>query len=162
MFNPAYTLSRFQNSDIRTFLLFDVSQRMLTMNTLVVLRILTFCILAIAVAADNSNAANVLLVKKEITHPLEFCDFYLSAYVQASDYMSSFTDHSFSKQTRSPLPGLGVAALQKACKSIKALLPSKPISVHSSLPSSKQCPQWNELLSGEYKHSIEFCHFYLS
>jgi hypothetical protein len=70
--------------------------------------------------------------------------------------------HSFSKQTRSPLPELGVAALQKACESIKALLPSKPISVHSPLLSSKQCPQWNELLSGEYKHSIEFCHFYLS
>jgi hypothetical protein len=54
------------------------------MNTLVVLRLLTLCILAIAVAADNSN---VLLVKKEVTHPLEFCDFYLSAYVQASGHM---------------------------------------------------------------------------
>jgi hypothetical protein len=87
VFSSVHLLSRFQSLDIRTFLQFDVSQRMLTMNTLVVLRLLTLCILAIAVAADNSNAANVLLVKKEVTHPLEFCDFYLSAYVQASGHM---------------------------------------------------------------------------
>lgn len=80
VFNSVHTLSRFPSLDIETFLLFDVSQRMLTMNTLVLLRILTLCIFAIAVAADNLNTANVLLVKKEVTHPLEFCDFYLSAY----------------------------------------------------------------------------------
>jgi len=54
------------------------------MTGLSILRVLTFYILVIAAAAaaataDNSNSADILLLKTEISHPLDFCNFYLSA-----------------------------------------------------------------------------------
>jgi hypothetical protein len=51
------------------------------MTSRVILRVLTFSMLVLAIAADNLNLANSLLVRKEVAHPFEFCDFYLSAYV---------------------------------------------------------------------------------
>ncbi|THZ71329.1 hypothetical protein D6C85_05359 [Aureobasidium pullulans] len=127
------------------------------------LRVFTFCVLALLVAADSPNHAgihgrskiktanklsciksDVSLVKKEVSHPLEFCKFYLS-----------------DKRTRSPLPSLGVTALQNACKCIQASPPPEPTIIHRALPSSKQCSQWTKLLNGEYKHVAEFCNFYL-
>ncbi|THZ19397.1 hypothetical protein D6C89_07769 [Aureobasidium pullulans] len=127
------------------------------------LRVFTFCVLALLVAADSSNHAeihgrsttktakklsciksDVSLLKKQVSHPLEFCKFYLS-----------------DKRTRSPLPSLGVTALQNACKCIQASPPPEPTIIHGALPSSKQCSQWTKLLNGEYKHVAEFCNFYL-
>ncbi|THX48848.1 hypothetical protein D6D06_08885 [Aureobasidium pullulans] len=127
------------------------------------LRVFALCVLALLVAADSPNHAeihgrstiktanklsciksDVSLVKKEVSHPLEFCKFYLS-----------------DKRTRSPLPSLGVTALQNACKCIQASPPSEPTIIHGALPSSKQCSQWTKLLNGEYKHVAEFCNFYL-
>jgi hypothetical protein len=50
------------------------------MNLLTILRLLALCILAVAAAArDEKNSADVVLVKKEVSHPREFCNFYLSA-----------------------------------------------------------------------------------
>ncbi|CAD0025235.1 unnamed protein product [Aureobasidium pullulans] len=127
------------------------------------LRVFALCVLALLVAADSPNHAgihgrstiktanklsciklDVSLVKKEVSHPLEFCKFYLS-----------------DKRSRSPLPSLGVTALQKACKCIQASPPPEPTIIHGNLPSSKQCSQWTKLLKGEYKHVAEFCDFYL-
>ncbi|TIA53184.1 hypothetical protein D6C83_04400, partial [Aureobasidium pullulans] len=127
------------------------------------LRVFALCVLALLVAADSPNHAeihgrstiktanklsciksDVSLVKKEVSHPLEFCKFYLS-----------------DKRTRSPLPSLGVTALQNACKCIQASPPPEPTIIHRALPSSKQCSQWTKLLNGEYKHVAEFCNFYL-
>ncbi|KEQ79796.1 hypothetical protein M438DRAFT_283020 [Aureobasidium pullulans EXF-150] len=127
------------------------------------LRVFALCVLALLVAADSPNHAeihgrstiktanklsciksDVSLVKKEVSHPLEFCKFYLSEY-----------------RTRSPLPSLGVTALQNACKCIQASPPPEPTIIHRALPSSKQCSQWTKLLNGEYKHVAEFCNFYL-
>ncbi|TIA78267.1 hypothetical protein D6C76_04156 [Aureobasidium pullulans] len=121
------------------------------------LRVFALCVLALLVAADSPNHAeihgrstiktanklsciksDVSLVKKEVSHPLEFCKFYLS-----------------DKRTRSPLPSLGVTALQNACKCIQASPPSEPTIIHGALPSSKQCSQWTKLLNGEYKHPEE-------
>ncbi|THW85563.1 hypothetical protein D6D15_07975 [Aureobasidium pullulans] len=65
------------------------------------------------------------------------------------------------KRNRSPLPSLGVTALQNACKCIQASPPPEPTIIHGTLPSSKQCSQWTKLLKGEYKHVAEFCNFYL-
>ncbi|THV89457.1 hypothetical protein D6D27_06463, partial [Aureobasidium pullulans] len=127
------------------------------------LRVFALCVLALLVAADSPNHAeihgrstiktanklsciksDVSLVKKEVSHPLEFCKFYLS-----------------DKRNRSPLPSLGVTALQNACKCIQASPPPEPTIIHGTLPSSKQCSQWTKLLKGEYKHVAEFCNFYL-
>ncbi|THZ09191.1 hypothetical protein D6C95_01347, partial [Aureobasidium pullulans] len=127
------------------------------------LRVFALCVLALLVAADSPNhseihgrstiktanklsciKSDVSLVKKEVSHPLEFCKFYLS-----------------DKRTRSPLPSLGVTALQNACKCIQASPPPEPTIIHGALPSSKQCSQWTKLLNGEYKHVAEFCNFYL-
>lgn len=69
-----------------TNIFWDVSQKMLIMDTLALLRVLAICVLVVAAAADNSNSADVLLVKKEVAHPLEFCNFYLSAWVQPFNY----------------------------------------------------------------------------
>ncbi|TIA11171.1 hypothetical protein D6C80_07654 [Aureobasidium pullulans] len=118
------------------------------------LRVFALCVLALLVAADSPNHADihgrstiktpnklscirldVSLVKKEVSHPLEFCKFYLS--------------------------DLGVTALQNACKCIQASPPPEPTIIHGALPSSKQCSQWTKLLNGEYKHVAEFCNFYL-
>ncbi|KAL2029250.1 hypothetical protein VTO58DRAFT_108442 [Aureobasidium pullulans] len=127
------------------------------------LRVFALCVLALLVAADSPNhseihgrstiktanklsciKSDVSLVKKEVSHPLEFCKFYLS-----------------DKRTRSPLPSLGVTALQNACKCIQASPPPEPTIIHGALPSNKQCSQWTKLLNGEYKHVAEFCNFYL-
>ncbi|THW38684.1 hypothetical protein D6C90_05017 [Aureobasidium pullulans] len=127
------------------------------------LRVFALCVLALLVAADSPNHAeihgrstiktanklsciksDVSLVKKEVSHPLEFCKFYLS-----------------DKRNRSPLPSLGVTALQNACKCIQASPPPEPTIIHGTLPFSKQCSQWTKLLKGEYKHVAEFCNFYL-
>ncbi|CAD0013806.1 unnamed protein product, partial [Aureobasidium pullulans] len=135
----------------------------LNMSFYFLLRVFALCVLALLVAADSPNHAemhgrstiktanklsciksDVSLVKKEVSHPLEFCKFYLS-----------------DKRTRSPLPSLGVTALQNACKCIQASPPSEPTTIHGALPLSKQCSQWTKLLNGEYKHVADFCNFYL-
>ncbi|THZ81561.1 hypothetical protein D6C84_06500 [Aureobasidium pullulans] len=127
------------------------------------LRVFALCVLALLVAANSPNHAelhgrstiktanklscvesDVSLVKKEVSHPLEFCKFYLS-----------------DKRIRSPLPSLSVTALQNACKCIQASPPPEPTIIHGALPSSKQCSQWTKLLNCEYKHVAEFCNFYL-
>lgn len=70
------------------------------------LRVFALCVLALLVAADSPNHAeihgrstiktanklsciksDVSLVKKEVSHPLEFCKFYLSEYVQPDGYI---------------------------------------------------------------------------
>ncbi|THY24045.1 hypothetical protein D6D01_05731 [Aureobasidium pullulans] len=133
------------------------------MNSHFLLRIFALCVLALLVAAGSPKHAelhgrstikkanklscirsDVSLVKKEVSHPLQFCKFYLS-----------------DKRSRSPLPSLSVTALQNACKCIQASPPPEPTIIQGTLPSSKRCSQWTKLLKGEYKHVAEFCNFYL-
>ena len=92
--------------DFTTHRSFHVGQTKLNMSFYFLLRVFALCVLALLVAADSPNHAeihgrstiktanklsciksDVSLVKKEVSHPLEFCKFYLSEYVQTDGYI---------------------------------------------------------------------------